>query len=206
MTRFLPYIIIILIAINLFALIKIRYWEKKGTYNLKVSEFRVSKDRFFLSDSTSPLQVKEGFDGLKYFPINEQWKKQAVFIPRPDTLVRLKANRNKFVKFLWVGNILFQADTHHCELRVFRWPADSLRRDRVLIPFQDSTNGVTSHRFGRYVEGMINGTGRVIVDFNYAYNPFYVYNPWYVCARPPKQNYLPFKLEAGEMRYTSVKK
>jgi uncharacterized protein len=43
--------------------------------------------------------------------------------------------------------------------------------------------------------------GKVDLDFNKAYNPPCIFTPYATCPLPPKENILPFPIEAGELRY-----
>ncbi|MCS6834243.1 MAG: DUF1684 domain-containing protein, partial [Flammeovirgaceae bacterium] len=41
----------------------------------------------------------------------------------------------------------------------------------------------------------------LILDFNYAYNPYCAYNTMFDCPIPPAENHLPVKVLAGEKVY-----
>jgi uncharacterized protein (DUF1684 family) len=43
----------------------------------------------------------------------------------------------------------------------------------------------------------------VLVDFNRAVNPACAYNPSFPCPIPPKANWLPFAVPAGERAFLS---
>ena len=43
--------------------------------------------------------------------------------------------------------------------------------------------------------------GRVVLDFNRAYNPPCAFSPYATCPLPPAQNRLKLRVEAGEKRY-----
>ena len=43
--------------------------------------------------------------------------------------------------------------------------------------------------------------GRVVVDFNLAYNPYCAYNDAYSCPLPPAENWLQVAVRAGERDY-----
>ena len=45
------------------------------------------------------------------------------------------------------------------------------------------------------------GSDRVIVDFNYAYNPSCAYSPRWACPLAPPENTLPIAVRAGEKSY-----
>jgi uncharacterized protein (DUF1684 family) len=41
----------------------------------------------------------------------------------------------------------------------------------------------------------------LLVDFNYAYNPYCSYNDRWSCPFPPPENRLKVRIEAGEKKY-----
>ncbi|HNZ97831.1 MAG TPA: DUF1684 domain-containing protein, partial [Thermoanaerobaculia bacterium] len=43
--------------------------------------------------------------------------------------------------------------------------------------------------------------GTLWLDFNRAYNPPCAFTPYATCPVPPRENRLPFRVEAGEKRY-----
>jgi uncharacterized protein len=82
----------------------------------------------------------------------------------------------------------------------------------LFLPFRDASNGSTTYGGGRYLFDTIKGSDflrvpksgtieRVILDFNYAYNPSCAYNDNWVCPLSPGQNKLPATICAGEKKY-----
>lgn len=76
----------------------------------------------------------------------------------------------------------------------------------VFLPFLDRTSGSSTYDGGRYLLDTIKGAdlgqckdGRVILDFNFAYNPSCAYSDVWVCPLAPLVNRLPVAIEAGEM-------
>jgi uncharacterized protein (DUF1684 family) len=74
----------------------------------------------------------------------------------------------------------------------------------LFLPFGDTTNGTTTHGGGRYLLDTAKGAdlggedGRLVLDFNFAYNPSCAYDPRWVCPLAPPGNRLPVAVEAGE--------
>ncbi len=78
----------------------------------------------------------------------------------------------------------------------------------VLYPFisgksyflviADETTGMDTYGAGRFMYSMPDSTGRIILDFNKAYNPPCVFSPYATCPMPPRENFLPIAIEAGE--------
>jgi uncharacterized protein (DUF1684 family) len=46
----------------------------------------------------------------------------------------------------------------------------------------------------------LKGT-KVVIDFNFAYNPYCAYNDTYDCPIPPQENHLPIEILAGEKKF-----
>ena len=80
--------------------------------------------------------------------------------------------------------------------------------DLVLFPFSsgegyflviaDETTGMDTYGAGRFMYSMPDSSGRIILDFNKAYNPPCAFSPYATCPMPPRENFLPFAIEAGE--------
>jgi len=81
-------------------------------------------------------------------------------------------------------------------------------QDLVLYPFSssrgyffvlaDETTGLDTYGAGRFMYSMPDSTGRIILDFNKAYNPPCAFSPYATCPMPPRENFLPIAIEAGE--------
>jgi uncharacterized protein len=80
----------------------------------------------------------------------------------------------------------------------------------LFLPFRDATAGRESYGAGRYLTDTIKGTfgrgvvvdgERVVLDFNYAYNPSCAYNPRWACPLAPPENWLDAPVRAGERAF-----
>ena len=72
----------------------------------------------------------------------------------------------------------------------------------IFIPFYDKTNGRETYEAGRYLDSEILMPGyRIVVDFNYAYNPSCAYNEKFVCVLPLEENRLKIEIPAGEKKF-----
>jgi len=90
------------------------------------------------------------------------------------------------------------------------WPYDPSAR--VLAELEDieappqpiATSGRETYGGGRYVLDTVKGAdlgeedGRLVLDFNFAYNPSCSYDPGWVCPLAPPVNRLAVAVEAGE--------
>lgn len=74
----------------------------------------------------------------------------------------------------------------------------------IFLPFKDATSGTETYGGGRYLLDTVKGADlgargdRLILDFNFAYNPSCSYDPRWVCPLSPPQNHLALRVEAGE--------
>jgi uncharacterized protein len=75
----------------------------------------------------------------------------------------------------------------------------------LFIPVKDGTAGSASYGGGRYLIDTAKGAdlggadGRLILDFNFAYNPSCAYDPAWACPLAPPGNTLARPLLAGEL-------
>jgi uncharacterized protein len=75
----------------------------------------------------------------------------------------------------------------------------------VFVPVKDATAGTATYGGGRYLIDTVKGAdlggdeGRLILDFNFAYNPSCAYDPEWACPLPPPGNIVARSLLAGEL-------
>ncbi len=74
--------------------------------------------------------------------------------------------------------------------------------ESIWFLFADRTSGRETYGAGRflYSDGLPEN-GRLVVDFNKAYNPPCVFNEYSTCPLPPQQNRLDIAVTAGEKDY-----
>ena len=149
-----------------------------------------------VKDSKSPALAS--FHGLDYYPVQPDWKVTARFEPY---------NPPKQVP---VPNILGQvSDIPSPGAVVFDWQGKTHRLDALqgspdgglFVIFADSTNGKETYGAGRFLDTTPPKDGRVVVDFNTAYNPPCAYTSFATCPLPPAQNRLAVAVTAGEKKY-----
>ena len=72
-------------------------------------------------------------------------------------------------------------------------------KESLFIIFADDTNAFETYGGGRFLSGGgVDSDGFVYLDFNKAYNPPCAFSPWATCPLPPRENFLPFGITAGE--------
>jgi len=145
-----------------------------------------------LRDLESPLLDK--LDSIPAFPVKPEWKIKATFVPHnpPQTIEmpNVLGNTNEaespgMLRFTYQG----QQYTLH--------PTGS--KESMFLVFGDETNAEETYGGGRFL--VVPGPGEDSVtwlDFNKAYNPPCSFTPYATCPLPPRENVLPFKVQAGE--------
>jgi uncharacterized protein len=167
----------------------------------RLERYRQNRDRFFKEHEHSPLtpEQRERFTELSFFPENEDLR----FEVELDTAdlsgepVSLATNTGLPKDFIPAGRAHIEVDGHPVSLTVFREPG----RGRYFLPFRDATAGEETYGVGRYVDPQATPDGRVILDFNYAYNPYCAYNDRWTCPIPPLENVVPVAIRAGERAF-----
>ena len=74
----------------------------------------------------------------------------------------------------------------------------------VYLCFADATSGDETYGAGRYLLDTVKGSdlgseqGRLVLDFNFSYNPSCTYDTRWVCPLAPPGNRLPIPIRGGE--------
>jgi uncharacterized protein (DUF1684 family) len=76
----------------------------------------------------------------------------------------------------------------------------------LFLPFRDATSGSETYSAGRYLLDSAKSAdlggdiaaGRLIVDFNFAYQPSCAFDPKWACPLAPPENRLDLPIHAGE--------
>ena len=67
-----------------------------------------------------------------------------------------------------------------------------------FLVIADETTGLDTYGAGRFMYATPDSSGRIILDFNKAYNPPCAFSPFATCPMPPRENFLSVAIEAGE--------
>lgn len=171
---------------------------------MRIEKDRNEKDGYFKS-AESPLNdsLKALFHGLEYFPFDPAFvfkvKLRRYDEPRELDMITSKGKLKHYVEY---GYFEFSLNGTQ-RLNVYRpKPALEGHPDYLFIPFKDATTGKESYPAGRYMELTLNTSDEYLLDFNTAYNPWCAYNhERYNCPYPPKENFLPVAVSAGEKKF-----
>lgn len=72
-----------------------------------------------------------------------------------------------------------------------------------FVPFKDGTTGKATYGSGRYLDFRLEDiqSGKMLIDFNKAYNPYCAFTDGYNCPIPPAENHLGLPVTAGEKKF-----
>jgi uncharacterized protein (DUF1684 family) len=164
----------------------------------QLTQFRAMKDEFFESDHHSPLTAdqKDQFEGLRYFDENPALRFELEIEPLdPSEQVQIQTNTGDVQTYDRYGRIEFEVEGELAQLTLYR------NEHGFFLPFADALAGQETYGAGRYLEPEDIGEGKILLDFNLAYNPYCAYNEKWSCPLTPAENRLKVAIRAGEMTY-----
>ncbi|MBN2115050.1 MAG: DUF1684 domain-containing protein [Anaerolineales bacterium] len=132
---------------------------------------------------------------LKWFPINKQFRFSAHYTRYPEPKVSSQLDTfGEMVEDRLDGYITFKFDG-----KTYKLDVTEEKDHRLFIKFRDLTNSKETYPPSRYCYTERVKGGKVTLDFNYAYSPPCAFTEYATCIFAPQQNYLPFRVEAGEI-------
>jgi uncharacterized protein (DUF1684 family) len=154
-------------------------------------------DRFGVRVKDSQSPVRTGFQGLDRYEIDPAWRVEGRWTAYdPPKEIPIASVIGTVETMLGPGHVTFEFDGQSYALD----PVDA--GDEYWYLFRDKTSGDETYGAGRYLYGpKEDENGRVIIDFNRAYNPPCAFTAFATCPLPPLQNRLDLRVEAGEKKY-----
>ena len=147
-------------------------------------------------DAAAP--ARRGFRGIETFPFDPAWCIEARWeawpAPRPVEVVDVTG---AVATRLVPGRALFTAGGERLSLE------PTAEGDRLAFVFRDATAGVDTYGSGRFLSAEGPRAGRLVLDFNRAFNPPCAFTPFATCPLPRPENVLPVRVTAGE-RYAGT--
>jgi uncharacterized protein len=162
----------------------------------RISMHVIERDgKYILRLADNKSEVRASFKGRIWYPPAMAFKTTAKFIPYPPG------------KTIPIVNVIDEVSDEpspgYVEFTVNgkKYKLDAVGNDGGLFfVIRDGTAGDTTYRPSRflYVEKKPEPNVPFELDFNRAYNPPCAFSEFTTCPLPPKQNILPFRVEAGE--------
>ena len=167
---------------------------KVGRLNLFVIK---RGDRYGIRLKDPDSEYRRNYHGIESYPVKEEWRITARWVAAPKKVPIL--------------NIIGITEDSECPgYAVFEIAGKEYRLSPIIEQpgdqqlfyiFRDLTTGKETYPAGRFFYSEMPKDGKVILDFNKAYNPPCAFTPYATCPLPPKENHLELRVEAGEKTY-----
>jgi hypothetical protein len=186
---------------------KLAYLFNKDTiiqerfYDGSKQYYVVERDsKFALRVKDSLATTRAAFKGIERFPFNEEMifeaKLYILDISKEFILPNKMGYEQKEI-------IRYRMDFSFNGRKHSLYPIKE--GDSFFVVFSDPTNGETTYEACRYLyTSLPDDKGKVLINFNQAYNPPCAFTEFATCPLPPKENYLDFDVNAGERSYKNL--
>jgi uncharacterized protein len=171
----------------------VRAWER----------WRTVRDELFRTHPQSPVppEERDSYPGVPCFPYDPALRVLAAVDPAESAETQIGSSGEETIAFRRFAVARFHLEGAEHALELYWLVAYG---GGVFVPFRDGTSGAETYGGGRYVLDTVKGAdlgmegGRLVLDFNFAYNPSCSYDPRWVCPLSPPANRLSVAIRAGE--------
>jgi uncharacterized protein len=155
-------------------------------------------DRLGVRVKDAQAPTRKAFHGIPTYPPSAAWRVEGRF--EPSTTGKKIAVPNVLGEVEDMdspGTVVFSVGGQEYRLS----PVEEPGSKQFFFIFGDLTNRDETYGAGRFLYTDLPKDGKVVMDFNRAYNPPCAFTPFATCPLPPSQNKLKVRVEAGEKRY-----
>jgi uncharacterized protein len=144
-----------------------------------------------------PQSPSPGYTGLSYFDYDPAFRFLAEVEPVEEQVLEIAGSAGSLTRFRRFAVARFELGA----LELYWLEAYG---GGVFLPFADETRGTETYGAGRYLLDTVKGAdlgredGRLVLDFNFAYNPSCSYDDSWACPLSPAANRLAVRVAAGE--------
>ncbi len=166
--------------------------------------FQATRDHLFQTHSQSPLDpiTRAWFTHLSYYDYDPAYRVTAEIETNVDVVeLEYDLGEDGHIRCSRFAQVHFTLPVGSASLSLF-WIKGY--GGGLFLPFGDATNRTTTYGGGRYLYDTIKGADlglvddKLILDFNFAYNPSCAYSPRWTCPLAPLENRLAIPVEVGE--------
>jgi uncharacterized protein len=169
--------------------------------------WRDARDRLFRTHPQTPLPAlaRPTFAGVPYFDYDPELRVLADVEPTAREQRDIATSGEHPYSFTRFARAVFSLERERQSLDLYWLEGYG---GGVYLCFADATSGRETYGAGRYLLDTVKGAdlgsedGRLVLDFNFAYNPSCSYDPRWVCPLAPPGNRLAVAVRAGE-RYVA---
>jgi uncharacterized protein len=164
--------------------------------------WRETRDELFSSHPQSPIPTADraSFRGLTYFDYDPELRVLAAIEPAQRESREIATSGDHAYSFTRFARARFELDGEQT-LDLYWLEGYG---GGIFLSFRDATSGHETYGACRYLLDTVKGSdlglqdGRLVLDFNFAYNPSCAYDPRWVCPLAPAGNRLSVPIRAGE--------
>jgi len=168
--------------------------------------WRAVRDDLFATHPQSPIPPdrRDRFGGLDYFGYDAEARVAAgvVSVEADSYDITTSDEQGGTYRFTRFAVARFELAGRPLELEAYWLEGYG---GGVFLPFRDATVGRETYGAGRYLLDTVKGAdlgttddGRLVLDFNFAYNPSCSYDARWVCPLAPPPNRLDVEIRSGE--------
>ena len=150
-----------------------------------------------IKDSASPTRTH--FSGIDNFDIDPAWRVEAKWEAyNPPREIEEGNILGQVEKVVVPGAATFEHDGKTWKVEpIIENPGDT----ELFLVFADRTSGKETYGAARFLYADMPKDGKIVLDFNKAYNPPCAFTPYATCPLPTQQNRLDMRVTAGEKKY-----
>jgi hypothetical protein len=136
------------------------------------------------------------FRNTEFYPADLKWRIDARFEaynpPKPVPITNVLNMESSETS---PGAVVFEVDGQTYRLDAITEKGES----KYFMIIADKTSGKETYPAGRYLYvNPPDASGHIVIDFNKAFSPPCAFTKFATCPLPPRQNRLPFAINAGE--------
>jgi uncharacterized protein len=172
-----------------------------GTVNFYLVDRAGGKKGLRIKDSEA--QTRTQFLGLDYFPVDPSWRIEAKWVAfDPPHTLEIPNVLGTIDSMTVPGKAVFEHAGKSFELLPVLETEDA---DELFYIIADKTSGKETYGAGRFFYSSMPKDGKVVLDFNKAYNPPCAFTPYATCPLAPPENRMGVAVKAGEKKYRGRK-
>jgi uncharacterized protein len=165
--------------------------------------WRETRARLFREHPQSPVPADERarYTGPHLYAYDPSWSLAAATEPAEPRRLQIATSNVDAVTFNRFGRAHFTHAGTNLTLELYWLEGYG---GGLFVPFADATSGEETYGAGRYLLDTVKGAdlgqrnGRLVLDFNFAYQPSCAYDPRWTCPLTPPANRLSVAVRAGE--------
>jgi uncharacterized protein (DUF1684 family) len=151
--------------------------------------------------SPVPATKRGAYSGPYVYDYNPAWRALASVEPAAPMRFELPTSNSAPMSFTRFARARFTYLAAELSLDLYLLESYG---GGLFVPFADATSGGETYGAGRYLLDTIKGAdlgqedGRLVLDFNFAYQPSCSYDPRWTCPLAPPANRLALAIASGE--------